>query len=204
MNKREKLISILFCLIMPLLASGQDRTLEFYYISHDYSTKIGDVCSMLEEKYEMAIEFSDCAMIFYLPDRDNPKVVRMNVEGDNRSEFEDLLSELRGRYAHEAYAYVDLDKITEIFNDVEIIDNEGNLHYQSIRMSWLINPSFWAMNCNETLISSLYFILDFEKYKDYVTIDIWNASDEKIDVNRNSPFGTKNLMGDYPFHMLIM
>ena len=78
---------ILLCLILPLMASAQEKTFEFYYIAHDYTTKVNDICSMLEEKYEMAVEFSDCAMVFYLPDRDNPKIVKMNVPGDNRGDF---------------------------------------------------------------------------------------------------------------------
>lgn len=201
---RTKIINVLLTLMLPLLASAQEKTFEFYYIAHDYSTKVNDICSMLEEKYEMALEFSDCAMVFYLPDRENPKIVRMNVPGDNRAEFEELISEFRARYTHEIYAYVDLEQIVEIFNDSEIIGEDGKPLVQSIRMAWFVNPSFWAMNYNESLIASLYFILDLEKYKDYVTIDIWNSSDENIIVDRQTPFGLKNLMGNYPFHLLIL
>ena len=52
--KKITFINILLFLMLPVLASAQEKTLEFYYIAHDYSTKVNDVCSMLEEKYEMA------------------------------------------------------------------------------------------------------------------------------------------------------
>lgn len=201
---RIKLINIFLALMFPLLASAQDKTFEFYYIAHDYSTKVNDICSMLEEKYEMAIEFSDCAMVFYLPDREHPMIIKMNMPGDNRSDFEQLLSELRGRYTHESYAYVDLENIMQIFEDAEVFSEDGIPLFQSIRMSWFVNPSFWSMNYNESLIASSYFILDLDKYRDCVNVEIWNSSDEKMSVNRKSPFGLKNLMGNYPFHLLIL
>lgn len=193
----------MLALILPLAASAQEKTFEFYYISHDYSTNVNEICSMLEEKYQMAIEFSDCSQVFYLPDRENPKIVKMNLPGDNRRDFDALISELRGKYAHETYVYVDIEKIIEIINDADIIDEEGTPLYQSANFTWFVNPTFWDLNYNESLISSLYFILDLADYKDYVTFDIWNASDERIDVGRK-PFGTKNLMGDVPFHLLIL
>ena len=200
--KRIKLI--LLCLILPLMASAQEKTFEFYYIAHDYTTKVNDICSMLEEKYEMAVEFSDCAMVFYLPDRENPKIVKMNVPGDNRGDFEDLLAKLRGRYAHETYAYVDIKKVVETIDASEVFGEDGSLLCQSFRMVWFVNPSFWSMNYNESLISALYFILDLEQYGSKVTIDIWNSSEDRITYDRKNPFGTKNLMGKYPFHLLVL
>ena len=202
--KKITFINILLFLMLPFLASAQEKTLEFYYIAHDYSTKVNDVCSMLEEKYEMALEFEDCAMIFYLPNKENPIVVKMNLEGDNRDEFSNLLAELRGRYAHDSYSYVDLQTITDIFNQHDILDESGMPAYRSVLMTWYINPSFLSLNYNETLIASLYFILELDKYSDYVTIDIWNASDERINFNRERPFGNKNLVWKHPFHMLIL
>lgn len=202
--KKITFINILLFLMLPVLASAQEKTLEFYYIAHDYSTKVNDVCSMLEEKYEMALEFEDCAMIFYLPNKENPIVVKMNLEGDNRDEFSNLLAELRGRYAHDSYSYVDLQAITDIFNQHDILDESGMPAYRSVLMTWYINSSFWSLNYNETLIASLYFILELDKYSDYVTIDIWNASDERINFNRERPFGNKNLVWKHPFHMLIL
>lgn len=201
---RIRLINILLCLIIPLMATAQYKTFEFYYIAHDYSSKVDDICSMLEEKYEMALEYSDCAMVFYLPDRETPKIIKMNIKGDNRGDFEELLAELRGRYSHETYAYVDIEKITEIFNDADILDENGTPLFQSVLMTWFVNPSFWSMQYNESLIASLYFILDLEKYRDFVTIDIWNSSDDKIIIDKKNPFGAKNLMGSYPFHLLIL
>lgn len=202
--KKITFINVLLFLMLPVLASAQEKTLEFYYIAHDYSTKVNDVCSMLEEKYEMALEFEDCAMIFYLPNKENPIVVKMNLEGDNRDEFSNLLAELRGRYAHDSYSYVDLQAITDIFNQHDILDESSMPAYRSVLMTWYINPSFWSLNYNETLIASLYFILELDKYSDYVTIDIWNASDERINFNRERPFGNKNLVWKHPFHMLIL
>ena len=45
-NIRILIMSLL--LTLPMIASAQDKTFEFYYIAHDYSSKVESICSMLE------------------------------------------------------------------------------------------------------------------------------------------------------------
>ena len=92
----------------------------------------------------------------------------------------------------------------DIINNADFIDKEGNPLYRSMRFTWFINSSFWDMNYNESLISASYFILELDKYRDYVTIDLWDTGDERILVNRNYPFGKKNLAAGYRFNLLTL
>lgn len=204
MMKNIRILFISLLLALPMIAFAQDKTFEFYYIAHDYSTRVESICSMLEETYEVALEYEDCAVVFYLPNGEKPIVVKMNIPGDNRRDFNDLLSELRTRYTHDSYVYVDLPNMVDIINSADFIDEEGNPLYRSARFTWFINSSFWDMKYNESLISASYFILELDKYRDYVTIDIWDTGDERIRVNRNSPFGKKNLSGNYRFNLLTL
>ena len=191
-------------LTLPMIASAQDKTFEFYYIAHDYSTRVESICSMLEERYEVALEYDDCAIVFYLPNGDSPFVVKMNLPGDNRRDFDRLLAELRMRYSHDTYVYVDLPQIVDIINANDFIDDEGNFTFRSMRMSWFVNTAFWGMNYNESLIAALYFVLDMDKYQDYVTIDIWDTGDERIRPAIRYPFVLKNLTGNYNFSFLTL
>lgn len=201
-NIRILIMSLL--LTLPMIASAQDKTFEFYYIAHDYSSKVESICSMLEERYEVAMEYDDCAIIFYLPNGDTPFVVKMNLPGDNRRDFDQLIAELRMRYSHDTYVYVDLPQIVDIINKNDFIDDDGNFSFRSMRMAWFVNAAFWGMNYNESLIAALYFILDLDKYQDYVTIDIWDTGDERIRIDRRYPFGQKNLTSNYSFSLLTL
>ncbi len=204
-NNMNRLKILLLPLLMafPAIASAQYKTLEFFYIAHDYSTRVEAVCNMLEEKYEAALEFDDICLIFYLADGELPKVFRMNVPGDNRNTYEDFIGELRSKNSHDYSAvYVDLPNIVDIFNEVDFINNQGTLNYASVNINWYVNSTFWDLRYNESLIASSYFILDMAKYRDLVMFDIWNTGNGPINVDRNKPFGNKNLTGNYPFHIL--
>lgn len=201
-NIRILIMSLL--LTLPMIASAQDKTFEFYYIAHDYSSKVESICSMLEERYEVAMEYDDCAIIFYLPNGDTPFVVKMNLPGDNRRDFDQLIAELRMRYSHDTYVYVDLPQIVDIINKNDFIDDDGNFSFRSMRMAWFVNAAFWGMNYNESLIAALYFILELDKYQDYVTIDIWDTGDERIRIDQRYPFGQKNLTSNYSFSLLTL
>lgn len=204
MMRSIKIFIVSLLLTFPVLTSAQDKTFELYYIAHDYSTRVEGICSMLEETYEMALEYEDCAVVYYLPNGDRPIVVKVNVPGDNRRDFDALISELRTKYSHESYVYLDLPNLVEIFNAADFLDEDGSYNYSSMRITWFVNSSFWSMNYNESLISALYFVMDFDKHQDYVTIDIWDTGDERIRVNRNYPFGKKNLSSNYRFNLLTL
>lgn len=188
----KKLVYILLMLV-PILGYAQNKSLEFYYIAHDRTTPVGDLCQRLESVYETALSYDDFAVIFYLPNYDEPIVVKVNLPGDNREQFKDLISELRLKTAHEIYADIDYQTIAGLINEHDFIDSEENPTYSSVLFCWYVNPDFWQFQYNEKLIASLYFNLELDKYKGYVTTQIWHAEGDGLKVDRRYPFGTKNL-----------
>ena len=184
---------------MTVSLIGSAQTLEFYYIAHDRTTPVNDLCSRLESVYEMALSYEDFAVIFYLPNYDKPKIVKMNLPGDNRDDFKTIISELRLKSAHEIYAEVDYNAIMNLFNQHDFIDNAGNHMFQSVMLLWYVNPDFWQFKYNEKLIASLYFNLELNKYNDYVTTQIWHAAGDGLIVDSKYPFGTKNLCDNMTF-----
>ena len=180
-------------LALPVMGYAQSKSLEFYYIAHDRTTPVSDLCQRLESVYETALSYDDFAVIFYLPNYDEPMVVKMNLDGDNRDDFKNLISELRIKTSHEIYADIDYATIVDLINQHDFIDSEGNATYTSVLFCWYVNPDFWQFQYNEKLIASLYFNLELEKYQGYVTTQVWHAQGDGINVNKRYPFGTKNL-----------
>lgn len=189
-------------MMIPIMGYAQNQSLEFYYIAHDRTTPVADLCQRLESVYETALTYDDVAVIFYLPNYDEPITVKMNLPGDNRDEFKNIISELRLKSSHEIYADIDYQSIVHLINEHDFIDADGNQTYSSVLFCWYVNPDFWQFQYNEKLIASLYFSLELDKYQGYVTNQIWHSEGDGIRVNKRYPFGAKNLCKGMDFMLL--
>ena len=109
----RKLLYAILLVMASLPGFAQSQSLEFYYIAHDRTTPINELCNRLESVYETAMSYEDFAVIFYLPNYDEPKIVKMNLPGDNRDEFKEIISELRLKSSHEIFADVDYASILD-------------------------------------------------------------------------------------------
>ena len=195
----KRLMFVLLLMVIPLAASAQSQSLEFYYIAHDRSTPVADLCDRLEEIYESALSYEDLATVFYLPNYDAPIVVKINLPGDNRNDFRKIISELRLKPAHEIYPDVDYENIINLVNTHDFIDESGEPTFTSVLFCWYVNPDFWQFQYNEKLIAALHFNLELGKYKDFVTTQVWHASGDGLVVDPKLPYGTKNLCGETDF-----
>ncbi|MBO5419868.1 MAG: hypothetical protein J6A22_07260 [Bacteroidales bacterium] len=195
----KKLVYSLLLFLLPLTIQAQSQTFEFYYIAHDRTTPVSDLCNRLEQVYETALSYEDYAVIFYLPNYDAPIIVKINLPGDNRDDFKNIISELRLKPAHEIFPDVDYENIMNLINTHDFIDNDENPTYISTLFCWYVNRDFWRFNYNEELIASLYFNLELNRYKGYVETQIWHASDDGLEIDPRYPFGTKNLCREMGF-----
>lgn len=186
-------------MLVSFTGLAQSQSFELYYIAHDRTTPVNDLCRRLESVYEMAMSYEDFAVVFYLPNYDEPKIVKMNLPGDNRDEFKNIISELRLKASHEIYAETDYQTLMDLVNQHDFIDESGAPVYTSVLFCWYVNPDFWQFQYNEKLIAALYFNLELDKYPDYVSTQIWHADGDGLEVDKEYPFGTKNLCGDMPF-----
>ena len=198
----KRLSILLLMVITSFTAFAQSQDFEFYYISHDRTTPVDDLCDRLEYIYENALGDESYAVIFYLPNYDEHIEVRINLEDDNRDDFSILVRELREKDAHENYAYHDYESIMKLINKYDFIDEEGNRQYSSVLFCWYVTPYFWAWGCNESLIARLYFTLELDKYRDNVSTQIWHARDDGLKVDGRNPFGNKNLCRQMNFMLL--
>lgn len=198
----KRLSILLLMVITSFTAFAQSQDFEFYYISHDRTTPVDDLCDRLEYIYENALGDESYAVIFYLPNYDEHIEVRINLEDDNRDDFKILVRELREKDAHENYAYHDYESIMKLINKYDFIDEEGNRQYSSVLFCWYVTPYFWDWGCNESLIARLYFTLELDKYRDNVSTQIWHARDDGLKVDGRNPFGNKNLCRQMNFMLL--
>ena len=146
----KRLLYILF-LMMPLAVSAQNKSLEFYYIAHDRSTPVNELCDRLEQVYYTALSYDDFAVIFYLPNYNEPVIVKMNLPGDNREEFKTIISELRLKSYHEIYADIDYQNIEYIIIDGGSKDGTQEVikKYEKKIARWISEPDkgiYDAMN----------------------------------------------------------
>lgn len=187
---------------MSISAAAQRQSFEFYYIAHDRTTPVADLCNRLEQVYETALSYDDYAVIFYMPNYDAPIVVKVNMPGDNRDDFKNIISELRLKPSHEIFADVDYENIISLINKYDFIDDNGRPTYTSVLFCWYVNPDFWQFNYNEELIATLYFNLELDKYIGYVETQVMHSIDDGLTVDEKYPFGTKNLCRNMNFMLL--
>ncbi len=195
-----KKILLTFLFVMVSLAGlAQSQSFEFYYIAHDRTTPVADLCRRLEQVYDMARSYEDIAVVFYLPNYDEPKIVKVNLPGDNRDDFKQIIRELRIKDAHECFADLDYENIIQLVNEHDFISESGEQTYTSVTFCWYVNPDFWHFKYNEHLIASLYFALELDKYPSYVTTQVWHADNDGLEVDSENPFGSKNLCKNMNF-----
>ena len=147
----KKLFVVCLVALMSFTLAAQRQSFEFYYIAHDRSTPVADLCNRLEQVYETALSYDDYAVIFYLPNYDAPMVVKLNLPGDNRNDFKNIISELRLKPSHEIFADVDYEKIIHLINQHDFIDDSGNPTYTSVLFCWYVNSWNPGKSCDEFL-----------------------------------------------------
>lgn len=189
----KKILLILSFAMMSIAGMAQSQSFEFYYIAHDRTTPVADLCRRLEQVYDMARSYEDMAVVFYLPNFDEPKIVKVNLPGDNHEEFKGIISELRLKPAHEIFVEEDYQNILNIVNEHDFLTPSGEAAYSSVMFCWYVNPDFWQFKYNERLIASLYFALELDKHEGYVTTQVWHADNDGLVVDPELPFGNKNL-----------
>ena len=198
----KRLCIIFLTMLASLSLAAQKQSFEFYYIAHDRTTPVSDLCSRLEQVYETALSYEDYAVIFYLPNYDAPITVKVNLPGDNRKDFKNIISELRLKPSHEIFADVDYQNIINLINAHDFIDDAGTPAYTSVLFCWYVTPDFWQFNYNEELIARLYFNLELEKFSGYVETQIMHSHSDGLEVDARYPFGTKNLCKNMGFMLL--
>lgn len=197
----------MFGIFAAASAFAQDNTgkdLTFFYIAHDENTPTQTLISRLKAHYEDAKYGTDVyASIFYLTNGDNPIIVRMNIneETDNPQDFDKLVEDLQSKRAHDVSPEVDREKIMELFENIDLLDAEGNNAFNSVQWNYYVNSTFWLLNNNEHVIASLFWIMDMEPMvkSGYLQVNVLHGEIDPLPFDEKQPFGSKALCRAMPF-----
>lgn len=207
----KRIILLLLCLLVgwPSMAQTKydpsQQTLKFIYIAHDENTPVQTLISRLKEWVEKDAVFmpEQLAMIIYLPNGEKPAVIRVNTGvNDNPQDFPSLIDELQSTVSHDAIPEVDREQIVQIFEDIPLLNEDGSPRFMAIDWDYYVNSTFWTLNLNETVIASLYWIMDMEELtkNNYLCVNIYYGEQtDKLPINEALPFGEKKLNASMPF-----
>ncbi len=183
---------------VSVFAQNLAQDLQFIYIGHDENTPTYRLVQRLQETYDDARNYPDIrAVIFYLPNGEQPMCVRVNTTHDvlNVYEFGDIIEALQTKRSHDVESTIDCLEIQKIFEDTDFIDDDGEPLFRSVEWIYYVNSTFWSLSNNENVIANLFFIMDMERYikSGYMRINVWYGREDSLSIDRDAPFGDKAL-----------
>ncbi len=196
------LASLLLGTVPTLGQQKSEQDLTFIYITHDEYTAVQSLIERLRDAFTDAINYPESrAVIFYLANAENPIVAQVNTKNDNQQEFDRIVDELQIKRSHNIEPVVDCAKIQEIFNADDIIDENGKGLYRSVEWIYYVNSAFWTLKYNESIIASLFFIMDMKEMIEsgYLRVNIMYGADDPLPYNEELPFGSKALCASKKF-----
>ena len=200
--KRIILIVIL-SFIVTLQSKAQYNTaaqkLMFVYVAFDNNgTDTQKLINRLNEIYGYAMDYPDSyAVIFYMPNNEDPVIVKINMPGDNYKEFNRILSAIQRQPYNVIKAGYDVERILELFAENDLIDENGKGRYRSVDWIYYISPSFWSMKNNEFVIARLFYTMEMDtliKQNNYLSLSMYCQEGSKLlHIDGKEPFGSKAL-----------
>lgn len=194
------LLAFVMCSAMGMTALGADdghdkgsRKFCFVYIAHDVNTPKQRLIDRLKMHQNEAYEEGE-DVIFYLASGDDPIVVEYNVGKDNKEAFDEVLvGEINERISHDVDAIGDVERILELIDKADIMDENRNLKYYSVEFDFFVNPKFWTLGNNETVIGQLYYALDVPKVQGSpIKFMLYEAKEDRVSYPEGKPFGDMN------------
>lgn len=179
-----------------------DQDLAFIYVAHDEYTAVQSLIERLKDAYADAINYPESrAVIFYLANAENPIVVQVNTKYDNQQDFTRIIDELQTKRSHNVEPVVDCERIQEIFNADDLIDDSGRGLYRSVEWTYYVNSTFWALMYNESVIARLFFVMDMARMIEsgYLRVNIMYGESDTLPYDEKNPFGNKALCASAKF-----
>lgn len=189
-------IFLVFIFFGVLNTSAQKTNKDFYfiYIAHDRTTPVQRLSKTLQEIYDGAVKYGH-SCVFYLANNESPYIVNVNIGNDNRNDFDAMIiGELQNKLSHGISPRFDLDAIVNMFNSNDYLLSEQELKYISVTWNFYTNEWFWNEGYNESLIASLYWIMDIDKTEELdFYFNVYHSENDKLELDDKLLFGVKNL-----------
>ncbi|MBR2049121.1 MAG: hypothetical protein IKK27_02685 [Alistipes sp.] len=198
----KKFLFVIFALLATYSVSAQtildsDKKMLFVYISHDNLVNQDKLCDRLRGYYEEAVMYPGNVTVFYLANEDNPIVVEVNTNRDNRQDFEKFISAIQDYNFHAVYPLADVQHIIEIFNRLDFVGDDGKtLNYNTADWFFYVTSKFWEDGYHQDVVANLSFIMGADQYDPYnFQVKFYFPEYAFPKINEETPFGVKNLGG---------
>ena len=143
---------------------------------------------------------------FFLANSTSPLIVRINLQEDNRKDFDKTIGALMAKSETIINPSVDLKTMISLFDDIQLLNSDGTPNFLSAEIRFYVTPTFWELGYNEQLIAATYFTLGMDepwaKTNHYFDMSIYHCASDGLEVDESSPFGEKNLCHNYDFQLL--
>lgn len=200
----KRIIITVLGLMCTLSVLAQNQSLQFLYITKDYTTKVNPLIEEIKDIYQFVREDSSCAAVFYLADWDTPIIVKVNLPGDNHKDIDKIYAALTTKSETAVNPSTDLKKIQEFFEQNPMQSPNGLPTFTDVEFRYYVCPTFWELFYNEQIIASLWFILDLDGSwaRNYVSMNIFHQEGDGIQIDPQTPFGPMDLCENYKFQLL--
>ncbi len=199
---RKYIYIIVSLLLLTVAASveahaGNDvsgKNLCFVYIAHSENTSVNALSKYIDARYQRALDTDDFVLVLYLANGTDPLIVKVNTEDDNRNDIKELERELKEKYSHKVDAGYDLKRIVGLFEELDfMVPYSSKLKYEAVDWHFHVTSDFWAYGYNESLISSLCFVMGTENLKEEnFRFRCYFSQYDELVYDKEKPFGAKN------------
>lgn len=172
----------------------RDKTFCFVYIASSQHTAINPLIEYLDSRYERAVSMEDFVMVIYMANGSVPFIVEINTPSDNREAYADLLKELRSGRSRRVDPSSDIENIVGLFDRLDFVaPASGDLKYGAVDWHFHVTSDFWAKGYNESLISSLCFVMGVNDFVDEnFRLRCYFSRYDEFEYDEEAPFGLMN------------
>lgn len=196
----RKFILVIMALLATYTVSAQtmlesDKKMLFVYIAHDNLINQDKLCERLRGYYEEATMYSGNVTVFYLANEENPIIIEINTDRDNRQDFEKFISEIQSHNFHAVYPRVDLQRIVEIFNRLDFVAPDGKtMQFNTADWFFYVSSKFWENGYHHDLVANLAFVMGADQFDIYsFQMKFYFPEYATPKVDNKAPFGDRNL-----------
>ncbi len=188
------IVSLLTCFSNIVSAQNDDKsrqTYRFVYVTSDAATtSVQALNERLKNTYNHAL--LDGPAIFYLADGDSPHIVKINMEGENKEDFENKFLPLLNSTLN-IDGIADRKRIEKMISEFDFLNEDGIMSYKETIFEFYVGPTFWSNRFNELLIGNLYFDLNIKSFIDKPSFFFNVFCPTSMDgIDNKAPFGELN------------
>ena len=175
-------------------ADNKGKALCFVYVAESDATSVSSLTDYLDARYRKAVADEDYVLVMYLSNGDMPYIVKVNTPDDNRDAYAGFLGKIRDNDKSKTDPEYDLSALAALFESLDMVSEEdGGINYRSVDWHFHVTTDFWKKGYNESLISSLCFVMGVDHFEnENFRLRCYFSKYDELDYDESAPFGKRN------------